>query len=68
MRPSTRASEGRLSRHAKTTGPLTIKRMGWWNEEVTAGALKFMDKAVKDGKAVLCLVELLRMHVFTHLT
>src|SRR6266705_3162997 len=32
------------------TGPLTRKRMETVDEEVTAGAIKFMDKAVKDRK------------------
>ena len=40
------------------TGPLTRKRMETIDEEVTAKALGFMEKAVKDGQAVLHLVEL----------
>ena len=40
------------------TGPLTKKRMETMDEEVTAAALDFMDKAAKDGQAVLRLVEL----------
>ena len=32
------------------TGPLTRKRMEPVDEEVTAGSLKFIEKAVKDSK------------------
>jgi arylsulfatase len=49
------------------TGPLTKKRMETVDEEVTAGALKFMDKAVKDGKPFFVWWNSSRMHVFTHL-
>jgi len=49
------------------TGPLTKKRMETVDDEVTAGALKFMDKAVKDGKPFFVWWNSSRMHVFTHL-
>jgi arylsulfatase len=49
------------------TGPLNKKRMETVDEEVTAGALKFMDKAVKDGKPFFVWWNSSRMHVFTHL-
>jgi len=49
------------------TGPLTKKRMETVDEEVTAGAIKFMDKAVKDGKPFFVWWNSSRMHVFTHL-
>jgi len=49
------------------TGPLTRKRMETVDEEVTAGALKFMDKAHKDGKPFFVWWNSSRMHVFTHL-
>jgi arylsulfatase len=49
------------------TGPLTKKRMETVDEEVTAGALTFMDKAVKDGKPFFVWWNSSRMHVFTHL-
>jgi arylsulfatase len=49
------------------TGPLTRKRMETVDEEVTAGALKFMDKAAKDGKPFFVWWNTTRMHVFTHL-
>jgi arylsulfatase len=49
------------------TGPLTKKRMETVDEEVTAGAIKFMDKAVKDRKPFFVWWNSSRMHVFTHL-
>jgi arylsulfatase len=49
------------------TGPLTRKRMETVDEEVTAAAIKFMDKAAKDGKPFFVWWNSSRMHVFTHL-
>jgi arylsulfatase len=49
------------------TGPLTKKRMETVDEEVTAAALTFMDKAVKNGKPFFVWWNSSRMHVFTHL-
>jgi arylsulfatase len=49
------------------TGPLTRKRMETVDEEITAGALTFMDKAHKDGKPFFLWWNSTRMHVFTHL-
>ena len=49
------------------TGPLTRKRMETVDEEVTAGAIKFMDKAVQDHKPFFIWWNSSRMHVFTHL-
>jgi arylsulfatase len=49
------------------TGPLNLKRMETIDEEITAGALKFMDKASKDGKPFFVWWNSSRMHVFTHL-
>src|SRR5258706_9649931 len=49
------------------TGPLNRKRMETVDEEITAGALKFMDKANKDGKPFFVWWNSTRMHIFTHL-
>jgi arylsulfatase len=49
------------------TGPLTIKRMETVDEEVTARALNFMDKAVKDDKPFFVWWNSTRMHIWTHL-
>ena len=49
------------------TGPLTIKRMETVDEEITKGALDFIDKAHTDGKPFFVWWNSTRMHVFTHL-
>jgi len=50
------------------TGPLTKKRMETIDDEVTAGAIKFMNKAKQDGKPFFLWWNSSRMHVFTHLS
>jgi arylsulfatase A-like enzyme len=50
------------------TGPLTRKRMETIDDEVTAGAITFMDKAVKADKPFFIWFNTSRMHVFTHLS
>jgi arylsulfatase A-like enzyme len=49
------------------TGPLTKERMETVDEEITAAALKFMDKAVKDKKPFFVWWNSTRMHIWTHL-
>jgi arylsulfatase len=49
------------------TGPLNMKRMETIDEEITNGALAFIDKAQKDGKPFFVWWNSTRMHVFTHL-
>ena len=49
------------------TGPLTRKRMETVDQEVTAAALSFMDRAHKDGKPFFVWWNSTRMHIFTHL-
>jgi arylsulfatase A-like enzyme len=49
------------------TGPLTRKRMETVDEEVTAGAIKFIDTAAKTNKPFMVWWNASRMHVFTHL-
>jgi arylsulfatase len=50
------------------TGPLTKKRMETVDEEVTAGAINFMDKAVNtDKKPFFVWWNSSRMHGYTHL-
>jgi len=51
----------------KDTGPLTRKRMETIDEEVTKGALGFMDKAHADNKPFFLWYNTTRMHIFTHL-
>ena len=49
------------------TGPLSMKRMETVDEEVTAAALKFIDKAHRDGKPFFVWWNSTRMHVWTRL-
>ena len=49
------------------TGPLTKKRMETVDDEVTAGALDFIDRAHAAGKPFLLWWNSTRMHVWTHL-
>ena len=56
-------ADGRIT----DTGPLTRKRMETIDEEVTAKALDFMDRAAKSNKPFLLWWNSTRMHVFTHL-
>ncbi|MDG2325142.1 MAG: arylsulfatase [Halioglobus sp.] len=49
------------------TGPLTKKRMETVDEEVTAGALAFMERAAKAEKPFFLWWNSTRMHVNTHL-
>ena len=49
------------------TGPLTKKRMETIDEEVTAKALDFMERATKADKPFFIWWNSSRMHVFTHL-
>ena len=49
------------------TGPLTKKRMETVDEEITEGALKFIDKAHEDGKPFFVWWNSTRMHIWTHL-
>jgi arylsulfatase len=49
------------------TGPLTKKRMETVDEEVTASALDFMERAKKADKPFFIWWNSTRMHIFTHL-
>ncbi len=56
-------ADGRIT----DTGPLTKKRMETIDEEVTAKALDFMDRAKKADKPFFLWWNTTRMHIFTHL-
>ena len=56
-------ADGRI----EDTGPLTIKRMETLDEEVTAAALDFMDRAHKANKPFFIWWNSTRMHIWTHL-
>jgi len=49
------------------TGPLTKKRMETVDEEFLDASLKFIEKAVKDGKPFFVWWNATRMHCWTHL-
>jgi arylsulfatase len=49
------------------TGPLTKKRMETFDEEVSAKALDFMERAKKEDKPFFLWWNTTKMHVFTHL-
>ncbi len=49
------------------TGPLTRKRMETIDDEVTAKALNFMERAAKGDKPFFLWYNSTRMHIFTHL-
>ena len=49
------------------TGPLTRKRMETVDEETTAAALDFMQRAHDEGKPFFVWWNSTRMHIFTHL-
>jgi arylsulfatase A-like enzyme len=56
-------ADGRIT----DTGPLTRKRMETIDEEVTARALDFMERAKKANKPFFLWWNSTRMHIFTHL-
>jgi arylsulfatase len=56
-------ADGRIT----DTGPLTKKRMETIDEEVTAKALDFMERAKKADKPFFIWWNSTRMHIFTHL-
>jgi len=49
------------------TGPLTIERMKTVDEEVTQGAMDFVERAVKADKPFFLWWNSTRMHIWTHL-
>jgi len=51
----------------KDTGPMTKKRMETMDEEITAGALDFIDRQHKAGKPFFCWWNSTKMHIWTHL-
>jgi arylsulfatase len=49
------------------TGHLTKKRMETMDEEITAGAMDFMERQVKADKPFFCWWNSTKMHIWTHL-
>jgi arylsulfatase len=59
---------GKVGRQTiEDTGPLTRKRMETIDDEITAGALDFIDRAHKDGKPFFVWWNSTRMHIWTRL-
>jgi arylsulfatase len=56
-------ADGRI----QDTGPLTVARMPTIDEEIQAGAQKFISNAVKQQKPFFVWFNTTRMHVWTHL-
>jgi arylsulfatase len=60
---------GKVGRQTvEDTGPLTRKRMETIDDEITAGALDFIDRAHKDGKPFFVWWNSTRMHIWTRLS
>ena len=60
-------ADGKGGQTIEDTGPLTKKRMETMDEEITAGALDFIERQHKDGKPFFCWWNSTKMHVWTHL-
>jgi arylsulfatase len=60
-------ADGKGGQTIEDTGPLTRKRMETMDEEITAGALDFIDRQAKAGKPFFCWWNSTKMHVWTHL-
>ena len=59
-------ADGQGGQKIEDTGPLTKKRMETIDEEVTEHALRFIDKAHKDGKPFFVWYNTTAMHFRTH--
>ncbi len=67
--PTTDPKFGRVGKQRiEDTGPLTRKRMETIDAEVTAEALKWLDKAVKGGKPFFCWYNSTAIHIWSHPT
>jgi arylsulfatase A-like enzyme len=65
--PTTDPRWGRVGKQTiKDTGPLTKKRMETIDEEITAGAIGFIEKQAKAGKPFFCWYNSTAMHFRTH--
>ena len=64
-RRRTRASAP--GKQIEETGPLNIKRMETVDEEITKGALQFMDKSAQQTASRSSAGNSSRMHIWTHL-
>ncbi len=59
--------KAKVGGQVEDTGPLTRKRMETVDDEVTAGAIDFMERSVTQEKPFFLWWNSTRMHIFTHL-
>jgi arylsulfatase len=60
-------ADGKGGQTIEDTGPLTKKRMETMDEEITAGALDFIERQHKADKPFFCWWNSTKMHIWTHL-
>jgi len=60
-------ADGKGGQSVEDTGPLNMKRMETVDEEVTAGAIDFMERAKADDKPFFLWWNSTRMHIWTRL-
>ena len=60
-------ADGKGGQIIEDTGPLTRKRMETMDEEITAGAIDFIERQAKADKPFFCWWNSTKMHVWTHL-
>jgi arylsulfatase len=66
--PTVDERSGRVGKqYIEDTGPLSRKRMETIDDEITNGALQFMEKQHRAGKPFFCWWNSTRMHIWTHL-
>jgi arylsulfatase len=60
-------ADGKGGQTIEDTGPMTKKRMETMDEEITAGALDFIERQHKADKPFFCWWNSTKMHIWTHL-
>jgi arylsulfatase len=60
-------ADGKGGQKIEDTGPLNTKRMETMDEEITAGAVDFIERQHKAGKPFFCWWNSTKMHIWTHL-
>jgi arylsulfatase A-like enzyme len=60
-------ADGKGGQTIENTGPMTKKRMETMDEEITAGALDFIERQHKADKPFFCWWNSTKMHIWTHL-
>jgi arylsulfatase A-like enzyme len=60
-------ADGKGGQTIEDTGPMTKKRMETMDEEITAGAIDFIERQTKADKPFFCWWNSTKMHIWTHL-